>query len=627
MRFFKLFLITVLAGFLASSAWADVSIEISVSASRVTLGNQVALDIIVSNADGKIQKPVFTAIDGFTSYSQGHSQEFSMVNGITSSRSVFSYVLVPNSIGKKTIGPFEVKIGEKIFKVAPVQVEVIPGGASSTQTMVSSQGPVTAPPSRALPNQDVSDKDIFVQTWLDKDEVYVNEPAMLTFTLYTRLPATYKGFEKEPVTTGFWVEDFPPEKTVKRTEKILNGVRYVVADVRKMALFPTQAGIFTVDPGTMSANVEIRDNDPFDNFYSSNVFGRQTMRSPFMSQVISKILPTQPITVTVKALPEEGKPAGFSGAVGSYLMEGSIDKNEVQAGDPVTYRIRVWGQGNLGTLQMPVFPKLEDFKVYDASSSSNISKDRLIVEGEKVAETVIVPKKAGKFILPPVVFSYFDLKEKTYRVMKTDPQTVTVTGSAEPEESGAGASGGAGIEPVSKEDVSVLAKDIRYVKAADKSSPISGRFFYKQTPFWALVGFLGALWALFSWLTGLKASVKDTKGFRFRRSHTIAKSKLRAASKMLKEDKQSEFYAEISRVVYGYFADKLDLQVQAVSLLAIEQRTHGEMTAEFGNQIKKLFDELSLARFGSARKTHEEMKEVFNLADKVITSFERIKLK
>ena len=57
----------------------------------------------------------------------------------------------------------------------------------------------------------------------DKDEVFVNEPVMLTYTLFTRLSATYKGFEKEPTTTGFWVEDFPPEKTIRRTEKMLNG--------------------------------------------------------------------------------------------------------------------------------------------------------------------------------------------------------------------------------------------------------------------------------------------------------------------------------------------------------------------------------------------------------------------
>src|SRR5438034_241967 len=87
-------------------------------------------------------------------------------------------------------------------------------------------------------------------------EGQINKPVMPTYTLYTRMNATYKGFEKEPETTGFWVEDFPPEKTIRRTEQILNGSRYVIADVRKLALFPTQIGVYTVDPGTLSAAVE-----------------------------------------------------------------------------------------------------------------------------------------------------------------------------------------------------------------------------------------------------------------------------------------------------------------------------------------------------------------------------------
>ncbi len=258
----------VLAGWIGQSVcMAEVQIETAASTSRLAVGEQLTLDIIISNAQGKISNPNISSLEGFTAYSQGHSQEITIVNGVSSSRSIFTFVLVANSVGKRTIGPFEIAIGGKNFKVAPVEVEVTATPSVQAPPSYASQGPAAAPPTRALPTGDIGGQDIFVKAWVDKDEVFVNEPVMLTYTLYTRLSATYKGFEKEPVTTGFWVEDFPPEKTVKRTEQFLNGSRYVVADVRKLALFPTQAGIFTVDPGALAATVEMRGNDPFDSFF------------------------------------------------------------------------------------------------------------------------------------------------------------------------------------------------------------------------------------------------------------------------------------------------------------------------------------------------------------------------
>lgn len=633
MRYFfkSLILAVVLLPATAVLAIAEVSIEATVSSPRVELGDQISLDIIVTNAEGRIEPPKIGTLDGFTAYSQGHSQEISIINGVSSSRSIFSYTLLANAVGKKTIGPIDVMIGGKPFKVAPVEVDVVVA-SGATPSRALPQSTVSAPPARALPSEDVSDQDIFVRAWLDKDEVYVNEPALLTYTLYTRLPATYKGFEKEAVTTGFWVEDFPPEKTIRRTEKIINNSRYVVADVRKLALFPTQAGVFSMEPGSLAVSVELRNQDPFDSFMSSNVFGRRSFPVSVLAQVVNKEIIIDPIKITVKALPELDKPAGFGGAVGSYLMEGGIDKNEVQAGDPVTYRIRVWGQGNFSTLEMPKVPALADFKIYDASSSVNISKDKLIVEGEKVSETVMVPKKAGKYTIPPVTFAYYDLKDKTYRLMKTEPQSLTVTGAAEadneePSTSSEPSSSGTGIEPASKENVAMQAKDIRYIKNAVAPKAISGYNFYQKPYFWALQIFFLVGWVFCVWLASRDHDeAKDMKGRKSRRSHWVARKKLRAASKLLKEEKQDAFYAEIERALYSYFADKLGISSQAVSLAVIEERTE-ELSADLYSRIKTIFHELSSGRYGRQSKSIEQMKETYDQADDVITSYEKVKIK
>jgi len=626
----------LVAAFSATSAFAEVAIETSVSHSRVAVGDRLALDIIITGASGKIAKPVFPPIEGFSSYSQGHSQEISIVNGRMSSRSIFSYVLIANSEGRKTIGPFEINIDGRTFKAAPIQVEVVHNGSSaqSYPSQAYSQAPVVAPPPRALPGAGVSNRDIFVKTWLDKDEVYVNEPAMLTYTIYTRLSATYKGFEKEPVTTGFWVEDFPPEKTVKRTEQILDGSRYVVADIRKMALFPTQVGVFTLEPGTIAATVEVREQDNFDSFFSYNIFGRRSgpaYSSPVMTQVFSKVLPTDPLRLTVKALPEAGKPASFTGAVGGYQIQSSVDKTEVEEGSPVTYRVRIGGQGNINTIQTPSLPKMEGFKIYDSSSSVNISKNRLVVEGEKVTETVLVPKKAGTYTIPALEFASFDPRSGNYKTLKTSPHTLVVKPGPEPEPEASVTPGAAGIEPAEKADIAVMGKDIRYIKSveAEKAWPV--RDLYKKPLYWAFNAgiILLSFWLMF--FTAKRESVlSDLKGLRFRHSHKVARRRLKTAARFLKKDKKDEFYAEISKALSGYFADKLGQPAYSVTPETIGQGLPPqamETASPALTDAKALFQEIDLGRFARVEKSREEMKKIYEMADKVITQFEKVKLK
>ncbi len=619
--------------FFCSVALADVSIEASVSRSRVAVGEELKLDIIVTDAPGRISKPNVASIDGFSSYSQGHSQEISIVNGQSSSRSIFSYVLIANSVGKKMIGPFDIEIAGRTFKIPAVQVEVVPdnGGRQpfpgQNTSVYPQHSPVVAPVPRALPGTNISNQDIYVKAWLDVDEVYVNEPATLTYTIYTRLSSTYKGFEKEPVTTGFWVEDFPPEKTVKRTEQIVNGSRYVVADIRKVVLFPTQAGIFTIQPGTIAATVELRERDDFNSFFSTNVFGRRNPAVPpsAITHVFQKSIVTDPVTLTVKALPEQGKPASFNGAVGNYKIESSIDKREVEEGNPVTFRIKVIGEGNINTLQTPSLPPIDGFKIYDSSSSANISKNRLIVEGEKVTDTVLVPKKADTYTVPTLSFSYFDPKTKTYKELKTAVHTLIVRPGPQeeilPQD--------AGVKPIEKEEVAVVGKDIRYIKVLDSGRPWPVKDLYRNPLYWGVNGIF-VVWSLGIMLFSKKRKnvVEELKGERFRQSHKAARKRLKAAADLLKKNKSDEFYAEISRALYGYLADKLGISSQLVTMETIEERMpQAERTPEFLNQTKALFDELALGRFGKAEKSHEEMKAIYERADRVITSFEKVKLK
>ena len=64
-----------------------------------------------------------------------------------------------------------------------------------------------------------------------------------------------------------------------------------------------------------------RGNDPFEIFFNDPFFSRNITN-------VKKNLDTPSITVDVKSLPEDGKPVGFTGAVGNYNFSATIDRTD-----------------------------------------------------------------------------------------------------------------------------------------------------------------------------------------------------------------------------------------------------------------------------------------------------------
>jgi hypothetical protein len=265
--------------------------------------------------------------------------------------------------------------------------------------------------------------------------------------------------------------------------------------------------------------------------------------------------------------------------------------------------------------------------MYEPSSAVNLSKNRLLVEGDKTTDIVIVPRKAGTYTIPALSFSYFDIKSRSYKELTTQAHTLTVRPGAEgdiQEEPK-----GTPVEAVEKREVAVVAKDIRYIKTTETGGAFAGEIhkhpFYWPVNFALLAGILGL--GVLSRRRG-NGSDKSGKDGKSRRSHSIARAKLKKASALLKKDAKDEFYAELHRAVSGYFGDKLGISHQLVNPESIEGALQNAQTAgQVMPDIRKLFHELSLGRFARVDQSHEEMKRLYEEADRVISTFEKAKLK
>ena len=181
------------------------------------------------------------------------------------------------------------------------------------------------------------------------------------------------------------------------------------------AISPTQAGKLTFGPGAIKAQLAVptknRGNEFFDSFFNRGEVREQPVT---IAEVPIDILP----------LPDNGKPADFTGAVGQWNLEVTAKPTEVNVGDPITLTVKITGAGNIDTVATPQLKGLDNFKTYDPTSKT--TKNELSTTGERIFQQVLVPKSTDATELPEIHLSYFDPVAKSYKTAGQSPIKLVV---------------------------------------------------------------------------------------------------------------------------------------------------------------------------------------------------------
>ncbi len=580
----------------------DINFEASVDRTEVSTDEQITLTVSVSGNVKSIPEPELPPLNDFSVYSAGRSHNFSYTNGQLSSSVTFNYILAPRKAGKFTIGPAKITVDDKTFETTPIEITVTAGGETEeTPPTTGEQKKTQKPPQLA-------GKDLFIRTSVDKKRVYVNDQITLTFQFYQGVRLFNNPEYTPPSLTGFWSEDLPPKRQFYRT---VDGRQYFVQEL-KMALFPTSTGKLTIGSAELKCTVEDLDRflhrDPF------AMFDRDLLS--LFRQGKPQILKSQPIEVEVLPLPEIDKPADFSGTVGNFKLKVSLDKSEVEVGQPITLKARISGVGNIKSVSEPVIAELPDFRTYSSGSSENVSKDNYTVQGVKTYEEVLIPKKAGKYTLPPVKFSFFDPQAKSYRRLESQPFLLTVTPSAEayPAE----------IAQLSKQEIGTAAKDIRYIKVYSGNFDDQGKHLYSK-PAFLILQLIPLLAFALSWrYQSVREKLDSDVGYaRERRARRFAQKRLRLARKLISAQNSKEFYCEISRAMLQYVGDKLNLSAHGLTKDSIvDNLMQKGFAKEKIDDLVGLLDSCDFARFAPGSSDEEEMRRFLDRAEKAIVDLE-----
>ncbi len=589
-------------------AGADVEISASVDRRVVGLNQPFTLTIEVSgdkaNAAGDPQLPDLSA---FASYlgSSGTSQNIQIINGrMTVSRS-FSFTYMATAVGKFTIPAVVVKYRDSEYRSQPIEIEVVASG----------QQPGTQP--RRTPQQqpdlspDVAIEDnLFLRVIASKRRVYVNEPVILSYKIYTRVSVTQFGITKAPETPGFWVEEFPGSNQPITHEEILDGKRYIVAEIKKIALFPTDAGTKTVGPMSIECDVRVqtRRRSIFDSFFDDPFFGR-TLR---------QIVTSKPVTIEVVPLPSEGRPSDFSGLVGSFNLTATVDKQSVKTNEAISLNVKIAGKGNIKMIPAPRLELPPDFERYEPKVTEKIDRTEAGVSGFKNYEYVLIPRYPGEQKIKPVTLSYFDLSSGQYRTLRTPEILISVEkGSDEFMTISSG---------LSKEEIRLVGKDIRFIQLTAPEFKKIGRFFY-QSAYFVLILLLPVLLivAAAGYRRHLDKLSENVAYARSLRANQLAMKRLHNAKKLLSEKTQKQFYAEVSRSLMGFLGDKFNISAAGIITDEVESLMRSRGVDE--TVIKQYLNCLQICdyqRFAPANSRLEEMKRFFEQAKQAIIALEKI---
>lgn len=522
---------------------------------------------------------------------------FQMTNGHTTSSSsiTYTYTLYALKSGTFNIPAAQAVVGGKTISSRPSKI-VVSGTArqnNSTPDMHQDQEPQM----RAAGSK-ISGNDLFIKVSANKRRVHEQEPVLLTYKVYTLVDLTQLN-GKMPDLTGFHTQEIPlPQQKSFHVEQV-NGRSYRCVTWSQYVMYPQMTGKLEIPSITFKGIVvqQNRNVDPFEAFFNGG--------SGYVE--VKRDIVAPGLTIQVDPLPT--RPENFSGGVGRLNISAQIDKTEVNAGDPVSLRVVVGGNGNLKLIKQPVVAFPKDFDTYDAKVTDKTRLTANGVEGNMVYDFLAVPRNQGHYTIPPVELVYYDTSANAYRTVKTQAFELQVG-----KDSGRATT-------VTDYGVSE-AKDIRPIKSGEKLGSKPSEHFFGTTAYWLslLLPFIAFI-ALLIIFRKRAIDNADLGKLRGKKANKVATKRLRKARGLMEKGQSAAFYEETLRALWGYVGDKLNMPVEQLSRDNISDnlrsRNVGEEVIE---RFLTALDECEFERYAPGDETGN-MNKTFSAA---MTAIEQI---
>ena len=584
----KVYIIALLL-FASQLAFAQISFETKVSKKKLGINERLRVDFEM-NKDGDNFNPPdfanFTVVGG-----PNTSVSNSWLNGVRSYKKTYSYFLAPKKRGNLNIKQATIEIDGEVYKTQVVKVVV------------------TAAVDRPNDPNNVdylADDNIHLVAEVSKTTPYLNEAITVVYKLYVSPNTGVSNWREidNPRFNDFWSQNIDIKGL-----KVLNGTykgedyRYVV--LRKTVLYPQKTGKLNIEPLSLDITVDVPTN-------RRDIFGGRLMTQ------VHKTVSAGNRTVNVKPLPEQGKPLDFTGAVGNFNFKVTTTKKELNATESLLAKIEVKGNGNLKLFELPKLNVPSSLEVYEPEKSDNIKTTISGMQGSRSESYTIVPQFKGKYPIPSISFSYFDLKTESYKRIISDEIVIDVlegpTNNATSDNSIASVNDG-------KQRVILSNDQFAFVKSKPNLTSIRPTYFFKSKLFWSslLLPFLAIPLAIV--IRRKKAEMDaDVFGNRIRKADKLAKKYLSNAKKALGQ--KEAFYVALEKALHNYLKAKLHIETSDLSKdKIVNLLTKKQINDETINEFVSLLENCELARYTPI--TQVEMQNDYDKAARTISVIDK----
>ena len=351
------------------------------------------------------------------------SNSTQIINGSMSSSRSYTYSAVVAKEGLLRIPALRFQSGKETLSTKPVTLRVLKAGERSNSTPAQFEAVIEA----------------------DKRSVFLGEPVRIQYRIYNRLDGVDVRNYTFPDLSGAWRETVEGEDP-RWENTVLNGQRFQVATIRTDLLYPTQTGTLELEGFDVEAQARI-------SFFNTR---------PLASSA-------RPVSIEVKPLPD-APPAPSLGSFSSLKVKWySEGKPPLKANEAVNLTLEFSGRGNLGLIGQPEIDWPADLEVFDPDIKDRI---RTTVEGQSGKRTLtylVIPRTEGSFDIALPEMAYFDYAKKRYERLSVPPVTLDIASGADEE--------GPAFGFNSKSDVTILTRDVRFIRTETELRPRSQPFF------------------------------------------------------------------------------------------------------------------------------------------------------
>jgi hypothetical protein len=569
-----------------NSLWAQVQFEAKVSKTTIGLNERLRVDFVMNMDGDNFNQPSFEGFRVIAGPSQQVSQ--SWINGKSSFEKIYSYYLLPTQKGIIVIKQATIEYNGQIYKTTPIKISV-------TNAVQEARDPNDT--------QISADDNLYLVADISKTNPYINEPITVVYKLYFSYNIGIDNWREldKPKYNDFWSQNIDIKKLVGE-EGMFKGEKYRFVVLRKTVLYPQKSGKLVIEPLALDIDVELPTN-------RRDMFGR------VMGIKGNKRVSAGAKTISVKALPEAGKPADFSGAVGKFDFKVIPSKTNLKNGESLELLVSVTGNGNMKLFNLPKPIVPNSLEMYDPVHSEKVNTTLSGMSGKISDSYTIIPQFKGNYPIKPMQFSYFDLGSGTYKTISSPEIMVNVMDGPSANEPVATPTAGTSKNIISSTE------QFKFIKLKTAFVSMKEEDFFGSKTFYSLLLLPFLLLPLIIVLKKKKDVLdSDVFGNRIKMNNRLAKKYLSEAKKQI--NNKEAFYVALEKAMHNFLKAKLHIETSDMSKSNIQQllaskNANAQTIIDFIN----LTENCELARY--ALTSSSTIQKDFDKAVEIISDLEK----